>query len=127
MSQPKKTTAARIATAIKAVPLVNCAINARRRLILRQALSLYRKDKFLSAAIGKQLLLFAITLTAFVFSVVNNAQDPSVMVRFGRPLTAFLAVLCPAMYAYFNAKEYARRKERFLRTLEFRTAVRNAR
>jgi len=127
MSQPKKTAASRIATAIKAVPLVNCAINARRRLILRQALSLYRKDKFLSAALGKQLLLFAITLAAFAFSVINNAQDPSAIVRFGRPLTALIAVLYPVMYAYYDSKEYARRKERFLRNLEFRSSVRNAR
>lgn len=108
--------------AIKAVPLVNCAINARRRVILRQALSLYRKDKFLSAAIGKQVWLFAVTTVAFAFSVINNAEDPSVMVRFGRPLTAFLAVLYPAMYAYFDARKYKRRKEQFVRTLELRAS-----
>lgn len=126
MTPARKTATSKIAIAIKAIPLVNCAINARRRVILRQALSLYRNDKFLSAALWKQIWLFAITSTAFAFSLYSTSSDPSVIVRVAKPLTVFFPVLYPAMKAYFGAKEYARRKSRFMHELEMKAAERNA-
>jgi hypothetical protein len=122
MIQPRKTITSRIARAVKTIPFVKCAVAARRKAILRHALSLYRKDKFLSVAAYKQAGLFFITSSAFAMSVHSNMNETSLLVKYGKPFTAFVGMLYPIMNTYFGSRELSRRKEIFMMKLKINRA-----
>lgn len=82
-------------------------------MILRHALFLYRRDNFFLASAYKQSGLFFVTSAAFVMSLLSNMHDPSLIIKYGRPFAALIAICYPIMNTYFGMRSYAMRKNRF--------------
>lgn len=113
INQAARSVTSAIATAAKRIPLAAWAIAANRKIVTRNALSLFRSRRFFRAALLRHAVALVSSLMGLViiFSLFRN--DASAVIAIGKPLTAAVAVLGLIGEAFIAMDRYKARHENF--------------
>jgi uncharacterized membrane protein YgcG len=107
-----KQVAVAIAKRINAIPLVTALRKANRKIKNVIAFSLFRKKRFLFAAVARYWVGIISSLLLFFWAWGKFVHDPSMIVRYGKILTLFFPVAYEAMKVFSRVEYYQSRKER---------------
>lgn len=76
------------------------------RVNARIALRLFRKDRYLLAALFRQFGKLSVGIALLLVVSIHYASDPSLLVRYGKPFIAGIGIATIAVNTYYSYASY---------------------